>query len=147
MASAALQNPGNGFDPFTKTQKIGSTNAVTKGDVGVVRETLIDATSGLFRTVIQPATADLESGIFVVATEDIAAGEVGWWGITGVFDVLCNGAIALGEDLGPVNAQDYVDQTGAAAKIIAKPTEIQGSGTGLVRCYFDGWSGFGNDNA
>lgn len=125
--------------------------AITKGDVVAINEAVVDSDTNEFDTVKQPVTADLDAGIFAVALEDVAASAQGMFALRGRIEVRTNGAIALGDNLGPVNAQDYLDQVapGAAAnaKVIGKPLETQASGENLTLCEFDGINGFGYVNA
>ena len=119
--------------------------AYSRGDiVAVDLGTVSDYT---FTTTDAVATADLEAGIFGVILEDVASGGTARVLFRGIVECETNGAIALGDTLGGVNAQTYLDQTGAAAKIIALPLETQASGVNLTHCMFNGVEGFAVDHA
>ena len=151
-----------GFQPADVKFPMVSTNAVTKGDVVVIDETVFDYGNDTtdekgwrWDTVRQPATANLHNGIFGVALEDIAAGAVGEIGFSGFFEVLVDrttGAVDHGDACVAVNAVDYLDPlstdtSGSAVihpKVIAKPVEehTADASQALTWCYFDGIHGF-----
>lgn len=150
MSKVAYLAPGLELDVVDRRMLVdtGLTKAI--GDVVAVDQAVVSS-SGKPTTIDVPATADLESGIFGVVVDlgggDGSAGTEVTVRFRGHVRVKTNGAIALGDTLGAVNAQVYLDQTGAAAKIVAFPGETQSSGVNLTLCLFDGLSGFGNDNA
>lgn len=142
-------SPGLELDILDRRMVVDTGVTSEIGDIVCVDEAAI--ASGKATIVDVPATADLESGLFGVVIDLLdgagAAGTEILVRFKGHVRAKTNGAIALADNLGAVNAQDYLDQTGAAAKIVAIPLETQSSGVNLTSVLFDGLAGFGTDVA
>lgn len=142
MANVSHLAPGLDLEPVDR--EMISTNAVSKGDVVALTSTV--TSSGRFTTVVQPTTAQLESGIFGVALEDIAAGETGTIRFRGYVQALITGTPAALARVAANNTSDSLGVTGAAEKAIGIMTET-GTNGNLHLVLFDGLAGFGTDVA
>lgn len=103
-------------------------------------------TGSSFVNVVDPATAELDTGTFVVAKEAIAKGATGAFRLKGrvqclVFNTTA-GDLTAGTPLGPVNDEVYLsDAPVAGTKIVARLDETSAAadnGTTLRWCWFDG---------
>jgi hypothetical protein len=126
-----------------------STNAVSRGDVVVVNEAVVEGTTKLWTTVIQAAAATddtLENGIFGVAMEDIAAlgtGRILWRGRIDALAGTGGWPTTIGLNLAAETAADGLIVAVINQKVIAKSLEIT-TATARGTVMFDGWNGFGS---
>lgn len=150
-----IAKPGaRGIDIRTHTVRLEAHAALSKGNVVALSATPGTTTEGTvltFDTTAAPAssalTTGLANGIFAVALEDVASGEVGHFAMSGVVDCIAEGAHAVGSALSPTTALK-VDETAANEKVIGYALEASGGADELKKVLFDGLNGFsGNKDA
>lgn len=136
-----------GRDSCLMINNTGST--VAAGDVLAIDYTGVGSATGLWFRMKTPATADLASGIFGVATAAMGIGETGLFLFTGDIGAkILTTAVAVGDRLIATNAAVSLSESAAEAasgffKIIAiaKVANTVANTVGLVQ--FSGIDGFG----
>lgn len=139
--SIPVSGPGTGIFVERTTYKMISTNAVVAGDLVVVDGTV--GTNVVFDTVKQPATADLDHGIFAVALETVATAGTGLFLFRGIVDGQTTGTPAVGAALAAANGADTFAASSTTNKILGFAL-VTGTTT-PTSILFNGIEGFGND--
>lgn len=103
-----------------------------------------DGNNSAYNCVIDPATANLDHGIYCVALEAIADNGTGRVGLSGRFDVNVVGTTVAGSYLTAADGSNQlVVATGTGnLKVLAIAEEADASN--IATCLFDGIHGFGN---
>lgn len=150
--------PGNvGIRPRLRRFRMTATSGATANLIYRVQVTSATAANlGLATTVALPGVTDplIESAVYLVALEDVAAGERGWFALSGwvqcVSDsagcaadtsLVCNSAGAL-QDLDAVSGT----ATQGAKVVAVAPEAIAGDATGYVWFNGEGYGGAGHDD-
>ena len=124
--------------------------ALTAGDVvGVAVTTDVD--TGVFTTTAavdaaagDPDAQDVETGIFLVALEDVASGDKGLFAVSGVIDAKVNEALDAGDALGA--STTGLNKADALDKVFGYALETIGA-AGTIKVMFDGLNAFGTNHA
>ena len=107
-----------------------------------------DSDTSRFNTV-KAATSAAENGIFVVAEEDVAAGEWGWFALSGELDITLANGVTAGAALYVFSSgtlsTDAADDvtTGDQVKIVGYAYAAPGASDDIEKCVFNGEYGFG----
>ncbi len=133
-----------GFLVEKKTHRLLAHAALNRGDVVAVDFAVTDAVS-LLPTTTMAATHGGSDMIVVVALQDLASGERGWFASKGLIDVNTQ-AVADGASLSvDAGTADSLDDDGAASgeviKVVGK--SISGYSAGVNLIIFNGEEGFG----
>ena len=150
-----ISKPGaKGLDIRTHTVRLTAHAALSKGNVVALSATPGTTTEGVvltFDTTAAPAASDLttalDKGIFAVALEDVASGEVGLFAMSGIVECIADNSHVVGSALSPTTGLK-VDETGANEKVIGYALEASTGANDLKKVLFDGLNGFsGNKDA
>jgi predicted RecA/RadA family phage recombinase len=144
-----ISKPGaKGLDIRTHTVRLEAHTALSKGNVVALSATPGTTTEGTvltFDTTAAPAasatTTGLSNGIFAVALEDVAAGEVGMFAMSGVVDCIADNSHAVGSALSATTGLK-VDETASNEKVIGYALEASTGANDLKKVLFDGLNGF-----
>lgn len=144
-----ISKPGaKGLDIRTHTVRLEAHAALEKGNIVALDATPGTTTEGTvltFDTTAAPAasatTTGLSNGIFAVALEDVASGEVGLFAMSGIVECISLGSHAVGSALSAATTLK-VDETGANEKVIGYALEAATGSNQLKKVLFDGLNGF-----
>lgn len=134
-----------GFLVEKKTHRLLAHAALIRGDVVKVNFALVGASSGIPDTTAA-ANDDVTNEVLVVALEDVAIGDRGWFASKGLIPVntqiVAVAGVALSLD---ATTQDSLDTSAAtantAAKIVGYSLGVLTAGVNLI--IFNGEEGFG----
>ena len=147
MTLSTIAGPGNeGFCLETSDARMISTGACAKGDVVAVTEETVDSSGTKWTTVLRPVTADIETGIFAIAMEDVAATKTGWFRFRGTCEILLGATLEVGAELSVQSDAYKLYASTQDDKVVAKLL-VAGDEDDLCMAVFDGINGLAHKSS
>lgn len=148
-ASTPIGSPNPGIVITQKNVRLEAHEAVTAGDVFAIAAA-VKTVNGvevpqLYKTADianGTETSDSDSGLIVVALEDIASGEEGLFCLQGMVDAQHDATVAVGAMLSAKQGAEQLTATVTGTKAVAYAVEAR-TGAGLAKVMFDGLNGLG----
>lgn len=116
----------------------GATLAI--GDVCMILTTTLATGTLEFTSVIDPTTAKLGCGLFLVSLDVPLAGAMGRFRMIGeAVCLIAANAVAAGTEMMGTNASNALTVASGAPKVIAITKELTTGTNQVKRCLFNGW--------
>jgi len=151
MATTSIAGPGAGFKMANTDFLMISTDACTKGDIMSIDISVLSTRNGVtveaFDTVVHPEAAGdtaetVDSGIFCVALQDLAAGATGMFRFRGIVDVRGGAGVTSGHPFG-VGEDKHSAAATDSTKVVGVAIETHtDAASPLYSSIFNGIEGF-----
>lgn len=148
-ATTPIGSPNAGIVITQKNVRLVAHEAITAGDVFAVAAEVQTVNGVTVPQLYKTAdiadgteTSNSDSGLIVVALEDVASGDEGIFCLQGMVDVQHDTTVAVGAALAAKTGAETLTAAVAGTKVVAYAVEAR-TGAGVAKVMFDGLNGLG----
>lgn len=155
MALPSIAGPGIGLHLRTETVRMTAHAALSRGNIVTVDITTQDVDTLVFTKTAawtaagggDPEGDQVETGVALIALEDVASGAIGLFAIAGIVTAIATEAVGIGDVLGPVAGDLKIGRAAVNTKACGIALEAAAGDGDLIKIMFSGLSSLGVDAA